>query len=265
MIILGAGNMGTNLAIALHRTGCHIECVYSRTQENARVLASRVEAPIATNDLRQVNRLLKEDMSSRIVFYCLTDSVLRNVAEQIDAPLALHIHTSGTIGLDVFDGTDKPHAGVLYPLQTLTKHHPISLRNVPIFIEGTGHDEEERVRLLAENISTQVYQADSARRRSLHLAGVFANNFTNCMYTIAGDILNEAGFPTDVLLPLIDETAARVHVMFAPLAQTGPARRGDENVMAEHLKMLDDENRRDIYQAVSRHIRCIANDGYQES
>jgi len=74
------------------------------------------------------------------------------------------------------------------------------------------------------------------------------------MYAVAAEVLKPTGLPEDVLLSLIDETAAKVHTMPARQAQTGPAKRFDENVMRAHLALLDNENEREIYRIVSENI-----------
>lgn len=261
MIILGSGNMATNLAHAFHREGVSISCIYSHSAENARMLAEQIGCPW-TDSLEDVNRyvageqLQPDGVGKNVLIYALKDSVLHDVLLQINAPHALHLHTAGSMGIEVFEGTDKPHAGVLYPFQTLSKNRILDFHKIPVFIETVSTSDHEVTNGLARAISNEVFYADSATRRKLHLAGVFANNFTNCMYAIGGEILQSAGLPEHVLLSLIDETAAKVHSLPARMAQTGPAKRYDENVMQAHLEMLEDPNLKEIYKAVSKNIHA---------
>ena len=53
-------------------------------------------------------------------------------------------------------------------------------------------------------------------------------------------MLAQKGLPFDVMLPLIDETARKVHELHPVDAQTGPAVRGDQNVMDAQKALLDD-------------------------
>lgn len=253
MILLGAGNMATNLAHAFLKAGVRIDGVYSHTLTHAKVLALQVGVELFTDNLNDVNTWLHARPNETVI-YCLKDSVLREVLMQIDAPQALHLHTAGSMGLEVFEGTNKPHAGVLYPFQSVTKEHILSFRDVPVFVEAKSSEDLIRTKELAEKLSSRVYEINSETRRRLHVAGVFANNFTNCMYAIAAEILRPTGLPEDVLLPLIDETAARVHQMPARQAQTGPAKRFDENVMSANLDMLEDRDLQEIYRLVSLNI-----------
>ena len=107
---------------------------------------------------------------------------------------------------------------------------------------------------VARALSSDVRFLSSEKRKNLHLAAVFACNFTNHMYALAEKILEEQQIPGEVLLPLIDETAAKVHVMSPARAQTGPAIRYDENVINKHMAMLKDPDMRNLYELISRSI-----------
>jgi predicted short-subunit dehydrogenase-like oxidoreductase (DUF2520 family) len=108
---------------------------------------------------------------------------------------------------------------------------------------------------LALTITSHVYEAIQHDRERLHVAGVFACNFTNLMYTLAAELLSDTHIPFKALLPLIDQTAVKIHTLSPHEAQTGPARRGDENVMAHHKTLLPNEELRQIYQLLSDQIR----------
>ena len=151
--------------------------------------------------------------------------------------------------LSVFDGYDC-HAGVLYPMQTFSMDREVNFREIPLFIEGA----DPRIRAVAESLSAHVYELSTADRRYLHLAAVFACNFTNHCYALAADVLAQKGLPFDVMLPLIDETARKVHELHPTDAQTGPAVRGDQNVMDAQSALLDDRLAT-IYMLMSESIK----------
>ena len=99
------------------------------------------------------------------------------------------------------------------------------------------------------------------KREHLHLAAVFACNFTNHMYALALDVLRKYNLPFNLLLPLIDETARKVHALSPRQAQTGPALRNDTGVMNAHLALLaDDERMRQLYGLISKSIHREAGD-----
>lgn len=192
-----------------------------------------------------------------VYIYAVKDDVLASVVSQVHVPRsALHLHTAGSMTIDVF-GEDKPHCGVFYPFQTFTKSRLVDMSKVPIFVEARGIDDIAAIYSLAQSISTYIYEADAAVRAKLHLAGVFANNFTNCMYGLAQDILRGTGLPSQVLYPLMEETLAKAEVMTSKDAQTGPARRGDQVVMQKHLDLLSKHMSGDVqelYKLISKVI-----------
>lgn len=232
IIIIGQGNVACNLQAAFLRKNINVETVSSWEGLDA----------IPQN--------------ADVYIYAVKDNALEEVIRKVHVPeRAIHVHTSGTMSLEVF-GSDKPHCGVLYPFQSLSKAHILEdFSTVPVFIEARGIDDISAVYTLALGLTPHIYETTQADRERLHVAGVFANNFTNYMYSVAQDLLRGTQIPFKALLPLIDETAAKVHSLSPREAQTGPAVRGDENVMQRHLALLQDEKQKDIYRLISEQIR----------
>ncbi|MDE5605899.1 MAG: DUF2520 domain-containing protein, partial [Bacteroidales bacterium] len=78
------------------------------------------------------------------------------------------------------------------------------------------------------------------QRLGLHLAGAFASNYSNLMYTAAEQILQACGLELSLLQPIIEQTAAKLRRMPPLEAQTGPALRHDEGTLARHRQLLKD-------------------------
>ena len=230
--IIGAGSVGTNIHHAFELKGIHTELVHAR--------------PL-TADPEAVKAVPMAD----VYIYTVVDKVLAEVVSLIHAPKALHVHTSGTMPIDVF-GADKPHAGVLYFLQTFSREALIDdWSGIPCFFEGRNIDDVAAIYSLAQSLTSRIYECSQRDRERLHIAGVFANNYSNLMYRIAADILKGTQIPFEALLPLIDQTAAKVHTLAPKDAQTGPAQRGDEAVMKHHLEILQATPYGEVYQALA--------------
>ncbi|MBO5674146.1 MAG: DUF2520 domain-containing protein [Paludibacteraceae bacterium] len=230
IVIIGQGNVATNLDYAFRKKGIACQMVSSREG-------------------------LDHLPAANVYIYAVRDEALPNVVAQVvGVGKSLHLHTSGTMPITVF-GDDKPHAGVFYPFQTFSKARVIEdFSTVPVFFEARGIDDISAVYSLALTITSRVYEASQHDRERLHVAGVFTNNFTNLMYTMAAELLKNTHIPFSALLPLIDETAAKIHTLPPREAQTGPARRGDENVMNHHLSLLTEEQQA-IYRLLSDAIQ----------
>ena len=249
IVFIGAGNLATNLAKALYDNGFRIIQVYSRTEESARALAQVVEATYTT-DLSSVVT------DAQLYIVSLKDAAFVQLLPEIVARKenALWVHTAGSIPMDVW--ADKVNRyGVLYPMQTFSKQRVVDFQHIPIFVESNSEADTRFLKAVASVLSKQVYEATSEQRKNLHLAAVFTCNFTNHMYALAADLLEKYNLPFDVMLPLIDETARKVHELTPHEAQTGPAVRYDENVISNHLAMLvDSPALQEIYKLMSKSI-----------
>ncbi len=242
--IIGNGNVATSLHAAFSKKG--------------------IDAPMI-NSRELVSGLVDEGISglADVYIYAVRDEALREVIAAVHAPArSVHVHTSGTVPISVF-GEDKPHCGILYPFQTFSKAQPIDdFTDIPLFIEARNIDDVAAVYTLALTLSPRVIETTQADRERLHVAGVFANNFTNCMYRIAADILKGTSIPFSVLLPLIDQTAAKVHNLAPKDAQTGPAVRDDEQVIRHHIELLqsiptlNSDFAPEIYRKLTDYIRA---------
>ena len=239
IVFIGAGNLATNLAKALYKNGFRIVQVYSRTKEAACALAQAVEAGYTT-ELSEVSK------DARLYIVSLKDDAFVTLLPEIVAGKedTLLVHTAGSIPMNVWEGKTSRY-GVFYPMQTFSKQREVDFRVVPFFIESNSSEDTELLKAIASVLSEKVYEATSEQRRSLHLAAVFTCNFTNHMYA---------------MLPLIDETARKVHELEPKQAQTGPAVRYDENVINKHLEMLAGEpEMQELYRLVSESIHRLHN------
>lgn len=246
IVFVGAGNVATQLATALHNKGCRILQVYSRTQNSAASLAKKVKA-------RPIIRFSEISADTDLVIVSVTDNALTNLVLKLHQKNVLIVHTSGFHDIGVLKGTSSRY-GVLYPLQTFSKEKNIDFRSIPFCIEAKNRSDEKLLKQLAWKLSPDVRVMDSASRRIAHLAAVFACNYTNHMYCVARNILAAKKIPFDILIPLITETAAKIQSDDPCRAQTGPAKRGDRKVMNEHIKMIKDEEIRSLYKILSRQI-----------
>lgn len=247
VVFIGSGSVATHLALALKAKGVTISQVYSRTKINAATLAEKLNTSYTT-DLSEIYD--KAD----IYFYALNDASFRNTLKSFDLPDAIHVHTGGSIPMSEFDGIARKY-GVFYPLQTFSKEKEVDFSQIPICIEANNGDVQQKLLDLANLLNSKTYLISSEQRKKLHLAAVFACNFSNYMYDISSQILEEIGVGFDILKPLIMETALKVQSVTPYKGQTGPAVRFDDKIITNHLNML--KNRRDlkkIYKILSKDI-----------
>lgn len=248
IVLIGAGNLATHLGKALHAAGHDMVQVFSRTMQSAETLASLLDAEPLT-DMAQV----RDDAD--VYIFSVKDSALEQLISQLcGGEKKVFLHTAGSMPMSVFRGKTL-HYGVLYPMQTFSKQREVDFSIIPCFIEANDEFALKQIEGLAGQISHRVFQLSSEDRKYLHLSAVFACNFANHCYAASQELLQQHGIPFDVMLPLIDETAAKVHGMTPKEAQTGPAVRYDENVIGKQIQLLENQPYfQKIYDCMSKSI-----------
>lgn len=246
IVFIGAGNLATRLSLEMKQVGMEVLQVYSQTEASSSALAEKLGCRWTTS-IDQVRP------DADLYLFSVKDTVLASLVAQMKPNEGLWVHTAGSMPMDLFRGYAKRY-GVFYPLQTFSKEREVSFREIPFFIEAAQPDDEQWLLQVAGRLSDHVQLLSSEKRKSLHLAAVFACNFTNHIYVLASKLLEEQGVSGEVLLPLIDETAAKIHTMSPVKAQTGPALRYDENVINKHLAMLTDPTMKELYRLISQSI-----------
>jgi predicted short-subunit dehydrogenase-like oxidoreductase (DUF2520 family) len=250
IILIGAGNVATHLGLAIQKTGRWIVQVYSKTEENARQLSEKLHADYSV-DLKTIST------EADLYIVSVTDDVIGKIAKSLRLKGKMIVHTSGSVSMDVLKNCSD-NFGVLYPLQTFSKTREIDLSIVPLCIEANSKDNLQLLERFSKELSRKVVEVDSEKRKILHLAAVFASNFPNFMFSIADKILTENKLDFELLRPLILETAMKVQELKPEEAQTGPARRGDEEILKKHIRLLKEyPEYQKIYNIMSDGIREI--------
>lgn len=242
--------MAYHLGIRLQECNLNVVEVYSRTKENAIALAKQLKVQSTTQliDLKQ---------NSDLYVLAISDYAIGKVTRELVSILpekAFVVHTSGVTPSSVFEDEFENY-GVFYPLQSFSKSKAADFEQIPICVDASKDDLLAQLKDLAQQISPKVYEINDEQRAHLHLAAVYANNFTNYLFHIAHQILEQQNIPFDLLKPLILETAQKVQQNIPKLMQTGPAVRGDEVSIKRHLDLLENHSEwTQIYKLLSRRI-----------
>ena len=244
---IGSGNIATNLAYAFDKAGHTIHQVVSTHERHAKELASKFGAYYGDSS----SELYKD---ADFIVIAVSDEAYPQALTLVNAKCrAIVCHTSGSVSMNVLSSYPGDF-GVIYPLQSLRKEEVKNVMQVPFFIEGNNANTLNKIKELADSISNKVSEVTSEQREKYHLAAVFANNFTNLMYSIAAEYLEKEGLNFDNLLPIITETASRLKEGKPKAWQTGPAKRGDKAVIDKHISMLDEPALKIIYKQLSEYI-----------
>lgn len=228
--IIGNGNVGSHLYRAFQDKGLEVCMVNGHTLSG-----------LSFSDLYIIS---------------VRDDVLCDVAERMHSVLgdsARVVHTAGTKSIDLLTNLYNV-CGVFYPMQTFSRDKTLDYKLIPVFIEATEPSLLNLLSELATKYFGHVKCLTSAERKHLHIAAVFASNFTNHMLSIADDELRSIGLDYRIMLPLLDEVVSKLYSMSPKKAQTGPAVRCDLSVVEEHMSLINDSQKREIYRLISKSI-----------
>ncbi|MEO5905765.1 MAG: Rossmann-like and DUF2520 domain-containing protein [Saprospiraceae bacterium] len=249
IVCIGAGRLAHHLMPALQHAGCNIIQVCNRTQWPAVLLAQKLHA------VSHITRIEELDKTADVYFLTVSDDAVLEVAAQLESMHDLEgliVHCSGVLGLNVLPHERK---GIFYPLQTFSEHHETEWHHTPIIITANQPEDMEILASLAGKISNSTYQMSDEQKTVIHLAAVFANNFTNHMMTLAEAICAQHEVSFDILKPLIRTTFQKALLLGPSGSQTGPAVRGDEITIEKHLKLLQDyPDLAEVYRIVTKSI-----------
>lgn len=245
--MLGAGNVATHLSKTLIRSGNAVLQVWSSNNQNAIDLALAIGANSIT-DFKDIS----DDVD--LVIIAVNDDAISLVASQIPvSPNRIVAHTSGSTDISLLN--KHPKAAVLYPLQTFSKNVDLEFTKVPLCVEGSDDVTEGLILNLANQLSTQVQVVKSKERLKLHIAAVFACNFTNYLYTVSQELLDNSSLSFELIKPLIFETVNKLTTHLPNDVQTGPAKRNDEQIIKKHLDLLSDNPEwQELYRLISQNI-----------
>lgn len=251
--IVGSGNVGWHLAKALFNANFKICNCYSRNLYRAKELAAEVNS-------RPINKISEIDNNCDVILVAIHDDATDEVIKLLDQQFQGKIicHTSGA--KPMVASLQNNDSGVFYPLQTFLRKGKVEFSNIPILIEGENSKIEITLTEIASKISSNIQLVDSKQREQIHVAAVFACNFTNHFYQIAHDLLASKNMSFDLLLPLITETVTKVKSTSPEEAQTGPAKRNDQKTMQKHLDLLQgNDNLQTLYKLISAEIQNKSN------
>jgi predicted short-subunit dehydrogenase-like oxidoreductase (DUF2520 family) len=250
IVIIGAGNVGFHLGKRFFKKGFEVVQVFSRKEEKAKFLAEQINADFTSKFSK-----IKSDADIYII--AVSDNAIAEVAQKLKTnglENQLVVHTSGatpsTVLKPYFD-----HFGVFYPLQTFRIKSKSDFKKLPLCIDAPDKADLKKLKKLAKRICPNVYQINDRERAILHVAAVFVSNFSNHLYAIGAEILEQENLSLKLLMPLIQETAKKIETNPPKDMQTGPAIRSDENTIKKHLEFLEkNPEYRSFYLAFSKSI-----------
>ena len=241
VVILGSGNVALQLIRAFLKIDTiNLKQVFTRNQEDINTLKDSINT---TNDIS----LLKQ---ADVTIIAVSDDAISSISSHIKNSFV--VHTSGSVDMKSLNNIGRK--GVFYPLQSFSKKKKVDFKNIPICLESETNEDLLKLEKLVSLLQSKSYILSSDQRKKIHVAAVFANNFSNHMYTIANEICEKYNIPFDILHPLIEETSNKIKNLTPEKAQTGPAKRNDAETIENHLNLLS-EKQQEIYLKITQSIQ----------
>jgi predicted short-subunit dehydrogenase-like oxidoreductase (DUF2520 family) len=243
--IIGSGNVAWHFAKFFYRRGHRITHIYNRTEQHGRALAAIVDAQFCPN----LDNLALSAVDL-LVIAVNDDSIPEVVQKLTPEDHTIVVHTSGATPMSILSRCKR--YGVIYPPQTIRKDVDSPMAEIPFAIEGSNENVTDILLGIMQEIAPKSFRCNSEQRLALHVASVFANNFSNALYQVAYEMLERQGLDFELLRPIIFETAKNVQNNVPQAVQTGPAARNDKNTINKHLQLLSDNDEvRKIYQQLT--------------
>jgi len=236
IVIIGIGNVAYHIADSYSGVNSInlIQVFNHRNSKEAKQFSKQFQCDLVS-DYSSINT------QADVYIIAVKDDAIVEVVKNVSLLKlkGIVVHTSGSVDLSVLKKASQ-NIGVYYPLQTFYKGASINWQTTPILIEGNLKGVETQLKQLANLVSKKVKVVDSKNRLQIHLAAVFACNFTNAMYVAAYQIIenNLTKNDTDLLLPIMQHSFQKLQKVHPIKAQTGPAMRDDKLVMKKHLDLI---------------------------
>lgn len=240
--IIGTGNVATQLANAIAKSPLlRLDCVYGRSEVKLESFKKITSTKTSLDNMQNTGLLV----------FAIQDDALKSMTDKIAVGDILTVHTSGSVSVNVFKKYER--YGVFYPLQTFTAGREIDVEKIPFCLEAKNKKDLDILKNVAGALGANHYEVNSEQRAKLHLAAVYANNFVNSILAEAKKLSEKANLPFEILQPLVEETVKKGFELGPKNAQTGPARRGDHEVLKKQIDALD-LDQKELYKTLTNSI-----------
>jgi predicted short-subunit dehydrogenase-like oxidoreductase (DUF2520 family) len=237
--IVGAGRLGSSLALALKRSDYRLAAVSSRDATHRSWLSTRLPGVAVVETPREAAS------RAEIVFITVGDASVAAVASAIPwSPRQAAVHCAGVLPVTALDAASKAGAAVggFHPLQTFPTFDGVGrFTGVGIAIESPDRSLAIWMRGIADAFHSHSFEITAAQRQAYHASAVMACGLLAGLAGLAAEMWWQLGVSREqalkYLAPLIKSTADAIGEFGIPAALTGPYVRGDVETVARHVEV----------------------------
>ena len=237
---VGAGAVGSSLAVCLFRAEYQVVAVASRTFASAQQFAARIEGCRARGSPQEVVD------TAQLVVISTPDDAIQEVAEGLSwRPGQVVVHCSGASSLDVFRHpvSEGALAGALHPLQAFSSVEN-GIDSIPGTTFGIEGNSEIRSALssVARHIGGRPVFLRAEDKALYHLTGVMMGNLLTCLAATAAQLWEQCGYSraegVHALVPMMRGVVNNLEHSGVPGSVAGPYVRGDLGTIRKHVETL---------------------------
>jgi len=237
---IGAGTVGTALAVRLSSKGYQVVAVSSRSQASAHKLAQAVSGCRAFNNNQDTVN------AADFIFITTPDDAIVSVADEIHWRTGQSVvHCSGALSTDALKSAKRlgAQAGAFHPLQTFASVNQ-AIENIPGSTFALEAEEPllSILKDMAAALDGQGIELKADDKVVYHAAAVIACNYLVTLLKLATDLWQTFNIPqeqtTQALLPLVRGTIHNIEAVGIPQCLTGPIARGDTGTIKKHIDAL---------------------------
>src|SRR5690349_17284619 len=260
--IIGAGRLGTTLAIALAAKGYSIRSLVARRMQNARKAARLLDGEVQVLAAKQIRSLIDADLFLITVPDDQIAGVARELSEINADQKVTALHTSGALSSDVLAPLRKKgwHTGSIHPLMSVSAAND-ALRGAFWSVEG----DRSALRLgkeIVRDLDGKSFSIRSEDKPLYHAAAVMVSGNVVALFDVALEMLGECGLDRKtaraVLLPLIASTVRSLETKSPEESLTGTFSRGDVETVKRHLGVMKNQEVRELYKILGKRSLKIA-------
>jgi predicted short-subunit dehydrogenase-like oxidoreductase (DUF2520 family) len=256
--IVGAGNLATTLALALHARGYRIDEVIFRPRRSSSNQARALARGVGASAVHATRAQLRAE----VIWLCVPDSEIAKAANSLVSATnwkgKVTLHSSGALTSGELDSLRRCGAAVAsaHPLMTFVRGSRPSLEGVPFAIEGDSKALKV-ARSLIRDLRGLPFSIQKNKKEAYHAWGMFASPLLIALLAETERIADAAGIkPRDArgkMLPILRQTLNNYERLGAAGSFSGPIMRGDVETVRKHLQALQSvPNARQVYLALAR-------------
>lgn len=254
--LIGAGNLASALAMALHAAGYRIDEIVSRpsSRQRAEPLARSVRARVVTGS--------NATLSADIIWFCVNDDAIRDCAfeyaPKTDWKGKIGLHSSGALGSDELRALKRRGAAVasVHPMMTFVTGKAASMKGIAVALEGEARA-VQAAQAIARDLGGHPFQIRKENKVLYHAMGAFCSPLVIALLATGEKVARQAKVPPAelqrVIQPILQRTLENYVRQGAAASFSGPINRGDVATVRKHLAALKKvPQARQIYLAVAR-------------